>query len=200
MKTRTFRILVALLILLQIGSIVSIALSMRQPAQNSEQVQLTRLLLDMHNFHVTLGDYELAVAAQEGIDRGPFDSVRNAIEVDLDELIKTNEKQPDRVEILERQKKLMEVTAQVVELLRDTASQREHGDRFAVLITMLKGTRKLDKIAHKMHDDLQTLVETMPNQQAKGPSPLLIAALVMAGISAVIGAVLIAKGSSAMSY
>lgn len=198
MKTRTFKILVAALILLQLGTITTVALSVLHGA-NDEQAELLKLMLDVHNFNVTIGDYELAVAAQETIDRGRFDAVRGEIDKDLSTLQKTNAKRPERLEILERQGKLMDLTAQVVELLKDTVNQRDHADRFAILITMLKGTRKLDKISHKMHDDLETLVDTMPRGQ-QGPSPLLIAAIALSAVSTAVAAVLLAKGSSAMSY
>lgn len=197
MKTRTFKILVAALILMQLSVIGTLALSMRRTAVDEQSI-MTKLLLDMDQLHVTLAEYELAVAAQGEIDKSTYDNVYNAISDDLDQLQKLNG-DGERGNILAKQRELLNTTVQVVDLLRDTVNQREHADRFAILITMLKGSRRLARTAHSLHDGMSALVETMPAQQ-EGPSPLILAALALSGVSTVVAVVLFAKGSSAMSY
>jgi hypothetical protein len=182
MKTRTYKILLVVVMLLQvvIAGVLAVGL---QAKQNDEQAALLNLTTDLLKYHAILGDLELNVAAGNRVQNTePYQLIRVAVYNDLDRLVEMNKNHPERVDVYSEQRKAFQASERVLETLRDTANRREGNDRWAVLIVMLSGMRRLDKIAHVLHDGIEQMATTLPKQNS-GSGPLPIIAIVCSVLS-----------------
>jgi hypothetical protein len=189
--------MLAIVIVMQLASAAIAAVSMRGN-QNEEQTALLKLNNDLLQYHVVIADYELTVAASNVIeDTNEYQKVKVDVAEDLDRLIELNQAHPERIETYENQKKLFEASDKVLQLLKETTNKRVGGgagsDRFALLVIMLGGMRKLDRIAHKMHDDMADMIATMPKSSTNSGT-LGIVALVLSLASVALLAQLMVKG------
>lgn len=197
MKTRTYKVLLIVVILLQLASAALAAAGM-QAKQSDEKAALLQLTQNLLKFHATLGDYQLEVAAGNEIeDMRPYENVRLAIYSDLDRLIRINQGHPDRVAVYNNQKQNFATTDNVLATLKEAANKRD-SNRWTVLIVLLSGMRKLDKVAHSMYDDIGKMIETLPKDEGGGALPIAAIACSVLSIG-ILGAIMF-KGPTSSSF
>lgn len=197
MKTRTYKALLIVVILLQLAS-AAIAVVGMQARQNDEKTALLQLTANLLKFHATLGDYQLEVAAGNPIENMQvYETVRLAINNDLDRLVKINQGRPDRIAVYMNQKENFAATDGVLSTLKEATNKRD-SSRWTMLIVLLSGMRKLEKVAHSMYDDIGKMIETVPKDEGGGALP--IASIVCSVLSiGILGAIMF-KGPTSSTF
>lgn len=199
MKTKTFKMLICALILLQVISIGSLVWGVKVTTQQEsiERDTMLSLLAHLSTAAALSGDYELAFALSEPVENErEYEETKRAVFKDLDMLESLNAGNPQRLELIKRQRKMIERGDVIVRGLRE-AVIAAHGERSgAFVFTMLAGIRKLNKIMHELSSNFDVLVANKAPSGVLGiPGYVLIAALCEL-ISLAIGAVLLLKQPS----
>lgn len=192
MKTRTYKALLVILVVMQIAGAALIWVSTQQSA-NAEQEGLMRFSNDLLKMHLLIGDYELQAAANGRLEpTDAFEQLRTSIYANLDALEKST-KSEERREIYDQQRKLFDAALKVMYTVREGVNNRSASDQFATMVIMLAGMKKLHKIATKIHDNQQVLID--PQMLRTDSNPVLpLVAVGLCGLSAVIAVVLFLKG------
>lgn len=195
MKTRTFKAIVSAIILLQLISVGSLVWGSTAGAQqqNAERDRMLVLLSHLSTAAAICGDYELSFATGVSIDSDrQYEILKSEVFADLDELDKLNARDPQRLELWNKQRKLVERGDVLVRGLREAVAAA-HGSRsYSMVFTMIAGIRKLNNIIHALAENFDTLVADT-KRMPLGLPIVVIVAIVSEVISLGLGAALLIK-------
>jgi flagellar biosynthesis GTPase FlhF len=193
MKTRTYKALLIAVLMMQIGTAALIFVT----AQNNTAVELQamqRFSNDLLKMHTLLGEYELQIAANNNVENmQEYEKLQLAVYDDLDTLEKSSTS-ADRKAIYQEQRKLFDSATRVMQAVREGVNMRAGADRFALMVVMLAGMRKLHKISTKLHENQVALAESAHIGGAGANQALPMVAVAFSVLSAGLAVVLLAKG------
>lgn len=195
MKTKTYKSLIAIVILLQLVAIGSLIFGAQagQATGTGEREKMLRLTTDLMHAGISINDYQLAFATGDsasGNDMRQYQELKETVLRDLDSLERSSEKNRDRLAVYQEQRKLLMGGDRIVQAMREAMVARMDENRFGIMVVLLAGMRKLNSISHKVIDNFDILLA--PETSLGLPVYQLIAAFAC-GLSLLLGGVLIAK-------
>jgi hypothetical protein len=197
MKTRTYKSIIAAIILLQLIAIGASAFGAKtdQGGSQEEQQQLMALMADVMQAGVTITDYEMGFATgQMQTDESQYIQQRNKVFMGLDAMEKLTANNPQRLEIFQQQRKLVMGVDRIIQHMKEAIANRSvsREDRMGVMIILMTGMRKFSAIAHKISDNFAVLASQY-GSAGSGPPIAPIVSAVCSLISLILAGVILAK-------
>ncbi len=168
MKSKTYKLLVGALILLQLIAITAVVFTAAgggaQPG--TEDRRLNELVTDVLKAGVIVNEYQMSFATGQRIsDAEEYEQQKSKLFASLDGLEKLSQGNPERLAIYQEQRKLVTVGDNVVQKLKALMENPEgSGSKMSRMLVMFAGLRKLSSVSHKLTDNFTTLSQTSPNK------------------------------------
>lgn len=194
MKTTTYRVLVATLIVLQlIGLTVSgVSFARSKNGANLETVRLAGFANALLKFALVVTDYQIIYAGHDmAMPEDTYGPAKAEVLGRLDELENNATDDSEKLHHYQTQRKLFLRADRVVTAMLTAAANRANEDRLGTMVVVLTATRKLSELMHKSTDNLEWLCNRVAEPAA--PPILPIAGGTIYSISLLLSIILIAK-------